>query len=120
MQPRLEALERAYQGRPILFFIGSGAEPVLEVDSEILDGLAPELLLQPREQAVVDVAVERRRERRSVGGMIGQGPERELTPLPGKPRAKQVRTDVRRMDRAAPGAGGSGRHARFPQKSRRS
>jgi len=69
---------------------------------------------------VVDVAVERRRERRGVGGLIGQGPERELTPLPGEPRPKQVRADVRRMDRAAPGAGERGRHARFPQKSRRS
>ncbi len=68
----------------------------------------------------VDVAVERRSERRGVGGLIGQGPERELTPLPGEPRPKQVRADVRRMDRAAPGAGGRGRHARFPQKSRRS
>ncbi len=104
----------------VLLLIRAVAEPVLEVDSEILDGLAPELLLQPREQRAVDVAIERRGERRSVRGILGQGPQRELTPLGGEPRSKQVRADVRRMDGAAPGARGSGRHARFPQKSRRS
>src|SRR2546425_6014523 len=77
-QPRRH-LRRSRACRPILLFFGSGAEPVLEVDSEILDGLAPELLLQPREQMFVDVAVERRSERRGVGGLIGQGRSEEHT-----------------------------------------
>ena len=102
---------------PVLLRIRADAEPILEIDPEILDRLAPELLSQAREHMLVDVAVERGGENRGVGSAVRQGVERQLAPLGRESRPKQVRADVRRMDRAAPGGGS---HARFPQKSRRS
>src|SRR2546427_13291749 len=101
----------------ILLAIRAVAEPVLEVDPEILNGLALELFFQAREHALVNGEIERGSECPRVGGTLGQRLERQLAPFGGEPRPEQVRADVRGMDRAAPG---KGRHARFPQKSRKS
>ncbi len=104
----------------VLLLIRAGAEPILEVDSEILDRLALKLLAHAGVQLFVDVVIDRRKrrsERRGIRGVLGQRSECELPPLGREPVSKQVRADVRRVDRSALV---DCSHARFPQKSLRS
>ena len=56
---------RRVDGKPIFFVIGAIAEAVLEIDAEVLDRLARQLVDEPRVDAVGEREIEPDRRRRA-------------------------------------------------------
>jgi hypothetical protein len=97
-------LLRYRHGVIVLLFVGTMAVAVLEVDAEVLDRLAAELVGNPQAQHVREAygtasEVERGLERRTIGRVFIQGGKRECAQPRGHVRLEQVRTAIEGVHR---------------------